>query len=84
VAEMTRTKAPVYLSVTHLGSEFIAHRFPRVYRTCLHYGIDITTGPVPVSPAAHYAMGGVRTDLFGRTNLQRLYAAGEVACKRRA
>jgi L-aspartate oxidase len=80
VAEMERTRGHVFLSVTHLGGEFIRARFPRVYETCRQYGIDITAGPVPVSPAAHYAMGGVRTDLWGRTTLRRLYAAGEAAC----
>jgi L-aspartate oxidase len=78
--EMARLRGPVFLDVTHLGAEFIRNRFPRVYRTCLQHGIDITAGPVPVHPAAHYAMGGVRTDLNGRTDLHRLYAAGEAAC----
>jgi L-aspartate oxidase len=80
VAEMARTRGPVFLSVTHLGGDFIRQRFPRVFQTCLSHGVDITGGPVPVSPAAHYAMGGVRTDLWGRTSLRRLYAAGEAAC----
>jgi L-aspartate oxidase len=70
VAEMERTGARVYLDVRHLGAGFVRSRFPRV----------ITAAPVPVHPAAHYAMGGVKTDLHGRTNLRRLYAAGEVAC----
>ena len=51
-----------------------------MYETCLKHGVDITAGPVPVHPAAHYAMGGVRTDIDGRTSLPRLYAAGEAAC----
>ena len=55
-------------------------RFPRIYKTCLDYNVDITTDLVPVRPAAHYAMGGVRTDLDGRTNLRGLFAAGEAAC----
>lgn len=80
VAEMARTGAPVTLDVTHLGAEFIRGRFPRVYQTCLQHGIDITAGPVPVHPAAHYAMGGVATDLDARTSVPGLYAAGEVAC----
>ena len=80
VEETARTHSPVFLDLTHLGTEFISTRFPRVYETCRQHGIDITAGPVPVQPAAHYAMGGVRTDLDGRTNLKRLYAAGEVAC----
>jgi L-aspartate oxidase len=80
VAEMERTRGPVFLGVAHLGSEFIRGRFPQVCETCLSHGIDLTAGPVPVSPAAHYAMGGVRSDLWGRTSLGRLYAAGEAAC----
>lgn len=68
----------VYLDLTHLSG--IRQRFPRIYETCLHFGIDLERQPAPVHPAAHYAMGGVRTDLHGRTNVPRLYAAGEVAC----
>ncbi|HET8550647.1 MAG TPA: FAD-binding protein, partial [Bryobacteraceae bacterium] len=60
--------------------EFLRSRFPRVYETCLALGLDLATTPAPVHPAAHYAMGGVKTDLDGRTNIPRLYAAGEVAC----
>ena len=56
-----------------------AKRFPRIYETCAHYGLDMDEQQVPVHPAAHYAMGGVRTDLCGRTNLPGLLAAGEVA-----
>jgi len=81
VAEMRRTGAPhVWLDITHRGADFLRARFPRIYDTCLHYGIDLAETPAPVHPAAHYAMGGVRTDLDGRTSLERLYAAGEVAC----
>jgi L-aspartate oxidase len=78
---MQRTGTPdVFLDLTHRGAEFIRRRFPRVYETCLRYGVDISQHPAPVHPAAHYAMGGVRTDLEGRTTVRRLYAAGEVAC----
>jgi len=80
VAEMQRTGQPVTLDLLHLGAAFIRTRFPRVFETCLAHGIDITEAPVPVAPAAHYAMGGVRTDLEGRTCVPRLYAAGEAAC----
>lgn len=80
VAEMARTGGAVTLDMTHLGAQFVRRRFPRVYETCLAYGVDITAAPVPVHPAAHYAMGGVWTDLNGRTDLDGLYAAGEVAC----
>ncbi|MCA9463070.1 MAG: L-aspartate oxidase [Nitrospira sp.] len=80
-AEMQRTKARhVYLDVTHLGSHFLKDRFPTIYATCLRYDIDITEEWIPVSPSAHYFMGGVKTDLHGATSLPGLFAAGEVAC----
>ena len=69
----------VYLDLTHLGAKHVETRFPRIYATCLQYNVDITTELIPVRPAAHYAMGGVRTDLEGRTTLSGLYAAGEAA-----
>lgn len=69
-----------FLDMTHLPKGFTRERFPRIYQTCLQYGLDLATQPAPVRPAAHYAMGGVRTDLNGATSLPRLYAAGEVAC----
>jgi L-aspartate oxidase len=78
--EVTRSPDPVvYLDLTHLDSDHVRHRFPRIYSTCLEYNIDITTDVIPIRPAAHYAMGGVRTDLSGLTNLPGLYAAGEAA-----
>lgn len=81
VAEMERTATrTVYLDMTALSSRFVRARFPGIYETCMKYGLDITREPAPVSPAAHYTMGGVRTDLDGRTTLTGLYAAGEVAC----
>lgn len=81
VAELKRTGAPhVFLDLTHREPEFIRNRFPRIYETCLHYGVDISTSPAPVHPAAHYAMGGVWTDLNGQTTVNRLFAAGEAAC----
>ncbi|HVX65997.1 MAG TPA: FAD-binding protein, partial [Bryobacteraceae bacterium] len=80
VNEMRRCGDPeVYLDVRHLGREFLSKRFPRIFETCLRYGVDLAAAPAPIHPAAHYAMGGIRTDLEGRTNLPRLYAAGEVA-----
>jgi L-aspartate oxidase len=69
----------VYLSLKHLGSDFIRRRFPNIYEECLKRGLDITRDPVPVCPAAHYMVGGVRTDLRGRTSLKGLAACGEVA-----
>jgi L-aspartate oxidase len=70
----------VYLDVTHLDAERLKARFPRIYATCQSYALDITQQPIPIRPAAHYAMGGVRTDENGRTSLPGLYAAGEAAC----
>lgn len=81
ISEIQRTGAEhVFLDLTALGAEHIRTRFPRIYQTCLQYGVDLAHEPAPVHPAAHYAMGGVRTDLNGRTNLDHLYAAGEAAC----
>ena len=78
--ESSRAKDPVvYLDLTDLDAEHVRRRFPRIYSTCLQYNIDITSELIPVRPAAHYAMGGVRTDLFGRTTIPGLYAAGEAA-----
>jgi L-aspartate oxidase len=80
-SEMLRTRSKfVYLDLTNLGSEYLKKRFPRIYATCMEFNIDLGDEPVPVHPAAHYAMGGVATDLYGRTTLPGLYAAGEVAC----
>lgn len=75
-----RPDATVYLDLTHLNPGRVRARFPTIYATCMRYNIDIATELIPVRPAAHYAMGGVRTDLEGRTSIERLYAAGEVAC----
>ncbi len=69
-----------FLDLTHLPAGFVRGRFPRIYETCLQYGIDLERTPAPVRPAAHYAMGGVHTDLLGRTTIARLFAAGEAAC----
>ncbi|MBI5665713.1 MAG: L-aspartate oxidase [Nitrospirae bacterium] len=81
VSEMVRTNAKhVYLDLTHLDKDFVKKRFPQIYSTCLQYDIDITEDMVPVCPAAHYIMGGVRTNLHGETSIDGLFAAGEVAC----
>jgi len=81
VEELRRTGAPhVWLDLTSRDETFIRQRFPRIYQTCLAYGVDIAKAPAPVHPAAHYAMGGVWTDLDGRSSVEGLWAAGEAAC----
>lgn len=80
-AEMKRTGATcVYLDMTSKSRDFLAHRFPVIYKTCASLGIDIATQPIPVVPAAHYLCGGVVTDVNGRTDLAGLFALGETAC----
>ncbi len=80
VSEMHRTQsAHVFLDMTKMSEEFLKKRFPRIYETCAGYGLDLATDMAPVCPAAHYMMGGVKTDLWGRTSLPGLYAAGETA-----
>ncbi len=70
----------VYLDARHLGREFLEHRFPTILASTRSAGVDPVTDLIPVAPAAHYASGGVRTDLRGRTSIPGLYACGEVAC----
>jgi len=69
----------VFLDMGVNRPEFLIKRFPNIYKTCLHYGIDITRELIPVVPAAHYCCGGVVTDLNGKTSVNRLYGCGEVA-----
>ena len=71
---------PVLLDATHLGAAFLAERFPTINAACQRAGLDWARQPIPVAPAAHYWMGGVRTDVWGRTSLPGLFAVGEVAC----
>ncbi|MFD4316773.1 L-aspartate oxidase [Streptomyces sp. NPDC058548] len=70
----------MYLDARHFGAEMWEQRFPTILAACRSHGIDPVTEPIPVAPAAHYASGGVRTDLRGRTTVPGLYACGEVAC----
>ena len=80
VSEMHRTKSEyVFLDMTKKNEEFLKHRFPLIYSTCMSYGLDLASDMAPVCPAAHYMMGGVKTDLWGRTSLEGLYSAGETA-----
>ncbi|MGE0814352.1 MAG: L-aspartate oxidase [Vicinamibacterales bacterium] len=80
VRESVRTGAPVTLSLRHLDAAWVRQRFPTLAEACRVRGLDLATDAIPVSPAAHYVMGGVATDIHGRTSLPGLYAAGEVAC----
>ena len=70
----------VFLDISHRSPDFIHNHFPLVYQRCKEFGFDLTEGPVPVVPAAHFTCGGVMTDLSGRTDIEHLYAVGEVAC----
>ena len=81
VAEMRASGAEnVLLDVRHLDPRTVTSRFPSIYQFCLQYGLDITKEPIPVAPAAHYMMGGLRVTPDGRTNVPGLLAAGETAC----
>ena len=81
VYEMEKTGAEnVFLDVTHLPRTLVTTRFPNIYKFCLDYGLDITKEMVPVAPAAHYMMGGVKVNSWGETNIPGLFAAGETAC----
>jgi L-aspartate oxidase len=81
VDQMRKTQHPnVYLDLRHLPPAFVRQRFPRIYRVCLTFGLDITRDPIPVTPAAHYMIGGAVVDDDGRTPIGQLFAVGEVAC----
>jgi len=80
VSEMEETKSTfVYLDFTHESSDLVKHRFPNIYEFCIRYGLDLSSDWIPVAPAAHYMMGGVKTGLHGETNVHRLFACGEVS-----
>ena len=80
-AQMTKQGGrPALLDATALGARFLAERFPTIDAACRRNGLDWSRVPIPVTPAAHYWMGGVRTDTWGRSSLPGLFAAGEVAC----
>lgn len=78
--EAERTGEAVFLTLQHLDPVFVHERFPEISAACRHAGLDLARDRIPVGPAAHYIMGGVWTDLRGRTSLRDLFAAGEVAC----
>jgi len=81
VYEMNKTHSDrVFLDVTHLPSRLITTRFPHIYRFCRDHGLDIAKGLIPVAPAAHYLMGGVKVNNWGETNISGLFAVGETAC----
>ncbi|MBP7051437.1 MAG: L-aspartate oxidase [Phycisphaerae bacterium] len=80
LAQMRKTDAThVYLDIRHLDKEFFARRFPLISDLCESFDIDVSHDLIPVRPSAHYMVGGVRTDAFARTNIENLYACGEVA-----
>jgi L-aspartate oxidase len=80
VRESEQTGGPVFLTLAHLERTRIHERFPTVAEICRQVGLDLATDPIPVGPAAHYLMGGVDTDDWGRTSIPGLFAAGETAC----
>ncbi len=81
IAEMEKSGSDrVFIDVTHLPPRIITARFPHIYRFCFDHGLNITKDLVPVAPAAHYMMGGIKVDTWGETNISGLFAAGETAC----
>jgi L-aspartate oxidase len=80
VRESERTRGAVFLTLAHLDAAYVRTRFPTINAMCASVGLDLARDPIPVGPAAHYMMGGVETDVWGRTSLPGLFAAGEVAC----
>jgi len=79
--EMEKTGSDnVFIDVTHLPPYTVSNRFPHIYRFCLEHGLDITKEMIPVAPAAHYMIGGIKTNSWGETNIAGLFACGETAC----
>lgn len=79
--EMAKFHSPyVYLSLKHMSKEEIIHRFPNIYERCLEEGYDLSKEAIPITPAQHYFMGGVKTDTQAQTGCERLYAVGETGC----
>lgn len=79
--EMQKTGSDhVFLDITHKEKQFLEHRFPMIYKTCLSYGVDMSKDFIPVAPCQHYSMGGIKTDEWGRTKVRGFYAVGEAAC----
>jgi len=80
VSEIDKTKSTfVYLDLTHESQDAVKARFPTIYEFCLRFGLDLSSDWIPVAPAAHYMMGGVKTDLHGETSVGRLFACGEAS-----
>ena len=80
IDEMKKTSSNcVYLDLTHLKKTYIKKRFPHISKFCIAYGIDIKNDFIPVRPSAHYFIGGIKTDLWGQTNIKNLFACGETA-----
>ena len=81
--EMAKFHSPyVYLSLKHMQKAEIIHRFPNIYERCLEEGYDLAKESIPITPAQHYFMGGVKTDTYAQTGCERLYAVGETGCNR--
>lgn len=79
--EMKKTDSEcVYLDITFKSRNFLQNRYPTIYKKCMEYGLDMSQDYIPVAPAEHYSMGGIKTDIFGRTGIKGFYACGEAAC----